>query len=433
MAHRVVIVGAGFAGLKAAQRLGNQREVTVTVIDRRNHHIFQPLLYQVATGGLSPGDIAAPIRGVLKRYKNVETVLGEVAGFDVGNKLVITQQGTIPYDSLIVATGSETSYFGNDAWQEHAPGLKTIEEATEIRSRVLYAFEQAELEPDADRRREWMTFVIVGAGPTGVELAGTLGEIARDTLKDDFRRIQPADARILLMDGNARVLMTFPESLSKFAEDSLIRLGVRFRNNVRVVDVCPDHVKLKTASGQIEDVRARTVLWAAGVKASPLGALLATSAGQETDRGRVKVDKHCNLPGHPDVYVLGDLASFPVESGHPLPGVAQVALQMGTYSGKRILKSLRGQDVSKPFSYWDKGNMATIGRGSAVADLGKIRFGGLIAWLMWIFVHIMYIVEYRSRVLVAIQWFYQYISFYRGPRLITGLRHMISPNLMPRE
>jgi NADH:ubiquinone reductase (H+-translocating) len=434
MSDPVVVIGGGFGGLQAALVLGKAGIPTI-IIDRRNHHLFQPLLYQVATGGLSPGDIASPLRNILRKYKSVTTVLGEVTDIQLDKRLVIAGEEQFAFKYLIVASGSETSYFGRDDWEPFATGLKTVEEATEIRSRIFYAFEQAELEDDPNLRRQWLTFIIVGGGPTGVELAGTLGEIARDTLRGDFRRIRPEEARILLVDGNERVLGAFPESLSSRAENDLIKLGVRFRNNCRVVEVNESGATLKLPSGEMETVSAKTVLWAAGVKASPLGKIIGAQAGVETDRtGRVKVQPDCSLLGHAEVFVVGDLANFVDDrTDKMLPGVAQVAMQGGTFVAENIVARQRGEVPQPVFRYWDKGNMATIGRLSAVADLGKVQFSGVFAWLLWLAIHLVYLVEFRNRVIVAVQWGYQYLSFYRGARLITGMERFAAPKTKPRE
>jgi NADH dehydrogenase len=430
VAHRIVIIGGGFGGLCAARtlaRLGSA--ASVTLVDRRNHHLFQPLLYQVATGGLSPADISSPLRFTLRHQKNVTTVLGEVTGFHLPSRRVLLADGELEYDSLIVAAGSETSYFGNDVWAPHAPGLKTVEEATEIRSRIFFAFERAEREPDPVKRRAWLTFAVVGAGPTGVELSGTLGEIARDTLRDDFRRIKPEEARILLIDGNERVLSAFPPELSRRAEQDLIRLGVRFRPNCLVIGVTDDSVTIREPDGNTESIPTHTVLWAAGVRASPLGKLLAGQSGAELDRaGRVKVLPDCSLPGHPNVFVAGDLAHFTAPDGKQLPGVAQVAMQMGEYAARRIIAQLHSQPAPPPFRYWDKGNMATIGRATAVADLGRLRFGGWFAWILWLAIHLLYLVEFQNRIQVGIHWAFQYLTFARGARLITGTRRLPDPD-----
>ncbi len=419
--HRVVILGGGFGGLYAAKALRNA-PVELTLIDRRNFHLFQPLLYQVATGALSPGEIASPLRAVLNRQKNTRVLLGEAIDIDVQQRHVKLDVGEIGYDTLIVATGSRNFYFGNDAWEANAPGLKTIEEATQIRHKILYAFEAAEREPDPEKRREWLTFVVVGAGPTGCELAGALGEIAHDTLKNDFRSIRPEEARILLLDGSPRVLPPFSPDLSQKAEESLIRLGVRPRTNVRVTAIDEQGVTLNGS----ERIQARTVIWAAGVRASPLGELLAERTGAKLDRGgRIAVNDDCSVPWYPEIFVIGDLAAFE-QDGKPLAGVAQVAMQQGGYVAKLIGKRLRGGSTgdpsgsTKPFRYFDKGNLAVIGRAAAVAQIGRLHFSGLFAWLIWLFIHLMYLVEFSNRLLVFVHWGYLYLTFNRGARLITG-------------
>lgn len=410
MAH-VVIVGGGFGGLAVAKRLARQRGVAVTLVDRRNFHVFQPLLYQVATGGLSPADICAPLRSVMAPYKNVRTVLGEVTGFDLDGRRVLVGDTELIYDYLVVAAGARHHYFGHDDWEAKAPGLKTIEDATEIRGRVLRAFEAAELEKDAEKRRALLTFLIVGGGPTGVELAGTLGEIANDTLKDDFRSFRPEEARILLLEAGPRILTAFPEHLGMAAERSLLALGVRVRAGVAVATIDDDGVTL----GNGERIAARTVLWAAGVKASPLGAML----GAELDRaGRVMVTTKCRLSGRPEVFVLGDMAAL---QGMPLPGVAPVAMQQGRYVADAIGAMILGRDF-EPFEYVNKGNLATIGRAKAIADFGKVQMSGWVAWMLWLFIHIMYLVGFRNRVQVFVHWAFQYFTFNRGARLITGER-----------
>jgi NADH dehydrogenase len=416
--HRVVIVGGGFGGLYAAKALA-KAPVAVTLIDRRNFHLFQPLLYQVATGGLSPGEIASPLRVVLRRNPNTEVLLGEVVDLDAGGRRVILRDGEATYDDLIVATGATHHYFGNDQWAPLAPGLKTIEDATEIRSRVLDAFERAEREPDLDKRRAWLTFAIVGGGPTGVELAGALGEIANDTLRHDFRRINPADAQILLIEGEDRVLPLFPPDLSTKAEKQLIGLNVRSLTGARVTDIDPDGVAIE-AGGHQRRIAARTVLWAAGVRASRLGKVLAERAGAPLDRaGRVVVEPDLSLPGHPEIHVIGDLANFSHQGGQPLPGLAPVAMAQGRYVAHLIRRKLRGQPV-EPFHYLDKGNLATVGRNKAVAQFGKIHMAGFLAWFVWVFVHLMYLVEFENRLLVFVEWVYNYVTRNRGARLITG-------------
>ena len=417
-AHRVVIVGGGFGGLYAAQSLG-RAPVSLTLIDRRNFHLFQPLLYQVATGGLSPGEIASPLRHVLRKQRNTEVLLGEVVDLDVEKRLVILRDGEAPYDDLIIATGATHHYFGNDRWAPLAPGLKTIEDATAIRRRVLMAFEQAERETDPEKRHAWLHFVIVGGGPTGVELAGALGEIANDTLRHDFRHINPAEARIILVEGEARILPPFPPDLSAKAERQLVALGVRPLTGARVTNIDADGVTV-TFGGKEERIPARTVLWAAGVKASGLGKVLAERVGAPLDRaGRVLVEPNLSVPGHPEIHVIGDLANFTHQGGKTLPGVAPVAMQQGRYVARSIQKRLRGEPVA-PFHYFNKGNLATIGRNRAVAEFGKLHLSGFPAWFVWVFVHLMYLVEFENRLLVLVEWVYNYITRNRGARLITN-------------
>ncbi|MBZ5590766.1 MAG: NAD(P)/FAD-dependent oxidoreductase [Acidobacteriia bacterium] len=416
--HRLVIIGGGFGGLYAAKAL-RRAPVHVTLLDRRNFHLFQPLLYQVATGGLSPGEIASPLRFVLRRSKNTEVLLAEVLDLDTANRRVLLRDGDAGYDTLIVAAGASHSYFGHDEWEPLAPGLKTIEDGTEIRRRILLAFEKAEREPDQDARRAWLTFVVVGAGPTGVELAGALGEIANDTLRHDFRHINPSEARILLMEGSDRVLPPYPPDLSGKAETALIGLGVRPMMGAIVTGIDETGVTVRRGT-QAEHVPARTVLWAAGVEASPLGRVLAERAGAKLDRvGRVMVEPDLTIAGHPEILVIGDLANFSHQTGKPLPGVAPVAMQEGRYAADLVRRRLRGQAVG-PFHYWDKGSLATIGRAAAVADFGRIHIAGYFAWLAWLFVHLMYLVEFDNRLLVFIQWAYNYFTRNRGARLITG-------------
>lgn len=419
MAHRVVIIGGGFAGLYAAKSFRGQ-PVEVTLIDRRNFHVFQPLLYQVATGGLSPGEISAPLRVVVNRQKNTSVVLGEVTGIDVATREVSLSNGArFPYDTLIVAAGATHHYFGHPEWERLAPGLKTIEDATEMRTRILLAFERAEESTSPEERTALLTFVVVGGGPTGVELAGALGEISRDTLRADFRHINPAEARIFLIEGNDRLLPSYPKDLSAQAEKSLIELGVRSRLNARVTAIDASGVTMKTAQGDVR-IESRTVLWAAGVQASPLGRLLGDATGVPIDNsGRVEVAPDLSIPGHPEILVIGDLARIEQENGKQVPGVAPAAMQQGRYAARLITTRLSGK-TPKPFHYFDKGNLATIGRKRAVAEIGKLHFSGLLAWLLWLFVHLLYIVEFESRILIAIQWAFAYFTFNRGARLITG-------------
>lgn len=416
--HKVVILGGGFGGLYAAKAL-RRAPVALTVIDRRNFHLFQPLLYQVATGALSPGEIASPLRVVLRRSQNTQVLLGEMIDLDAAARRVILKDGEVEYDSLIVAAGSSHHYFGNDQWAQFAPALKTIEDATEIRSRILLAFERAEREPDNAARCAWLTFVVVGAGPTGVEVAGALGEISNDTLRHDFRHINPSEARVLLLEGADRVLPLYPADLSAEAEKSLIRLGVRTMTG-RVVTAIDEEGVTARHGDRVEHIAARTVIWAAGVQASPLGRVLAERAGAVLDRsGRVMVAPDLTIPGHAEILVIGDLANFSHQTGKPLPGVAPVAMQEGRYAADLIRKRLAGE-TAPPFHYRNKGNLATIGRAAAVADFGRIHIAGPAAWLVWLFVHLLYLVEFDNRLLVLIEWAYNYFTHNRGARLITG-------------
>lgn len=420
-AHRVLILGGGFGGLYAARALRHD-SVDVTLIDRRNFHLFQPLLYQVATGSLSPGEICAPLRATLSRQKNARVLLGEVSDVDPrARNVTLSDGGKYEYDSLIAATGSQSYYFGHDEWRNCAPSLKSVEEATAIRRKILYAFEAAEREPDEQRRQAWLTFVIVGGGATGVELAGALGEIARETLKHDFRSIDPKKARILLLDGGPRLLTSLPEDLSTHAAKSLLHLGVRVKTHAMVTTIDGEGVAFRKPDGSIERLATKTVLWAGGVHVDGFGAKLAERTGVERDRGgRLKVNPDLTLPGYPEIYVVGDLADCPGPDGKPLPGVAQVAMQGGAYAARAIIERLKGEREFAPFHYFDKGDLAVIGRASAVARIFGFRLHGLIAWLVWLFVHIMYLVQFQSRILVFIQWGFLYLTFSRGARLITG-------------
>jgi NADH dehydrogenase len=415
--HKVVIIGGGFGGLEAAKALG-KIPVEVTLLDRRNYFLFQPLLYQVATGGLSPADIAHPLRRVLRKYGNVKVYQDEVIEIEPAARIVRTRRGEYPWDTLIVAAGSTVSYYGNEMWRPFAPGLKGIEEALEIRNRVLRAFEEAEKERDPEARRAWLSFVIVGGGPTGVELAGTLGEIARDTLRGDFRNIRPEEARIFLLELAPRVLPSFPEDLSEAAELSLLRLGVRSLTGVRVTAVDSEGVEFER-DGQRGRLSARTVIWAAGVQGHSLARLLHEKAGAELDRaGRVRVSPDCSLPTHPEIFVIGDMASYPDGKGGTLPALAPVAMQQGRYVARVIADRLAGR-ASPPFRYRDKGVLATIGRHHAVAQFGRTRFRGVLAWLLWLFVHLIYLIGFQNRILVLIQWAFHYFSYNRGARIIT--------------
>jgi NADH:ubiquinone reductase (H+-translocating) len=420
--RNVVIVGGGFAGLNAARAL-RSAPVNVTVVDRRNYHLFQPLLYQVATGSLSAGDVAAPLRGILGRQRNTRVLLGQMVDLDpTGKRVLLADGASLEYDALVIAVGSQTSYFGHDAWKEWAPGLKSIDEAVNVRHKILYAFEVAERIADPVQRQAWLTFVIVGAGPTGVELAGAIGEIARQTLRHDFRSIHPDEARIILLDGAPRVLMPFPEDLAQKARRSLERLGVEIQTGALVKDVDRDGLTVE-GDGHSYRIEAHTVIWAGGVTMPPVAKTIATRTQAQTDRaGRIKVNTDLTIPGYPDIYVTGDLASLAGADGKPLSGVAQVAMQQGTYAANAIGRTARGDDRPlPPFKYFDKGNMAVIGRGTAVADLfGRLHVSGLPAWLIWALIHILYLVQFESRVFVFMKWAIQALTFNRSARLITG-------------
>ncbi len=418
--QHVVIVGGGFGGLYAARSLAHT-SVHVTLIDRRNFHLFQPLLYQVATGALSPANIAAPLRSVLSRQKNVTVLLGEVKSINARGRRVVLADEEIGYDVLIVAAGVRHHYFGNDPWEQLAPGLKTIEDATDIRRRVLFAFERAEREHNPDERVKWLTFVVVGGGPTGVELAGALGEIAHYTLRNDFRNIDLMQTRVLLLEGTDRILPTYPPELSTKAKHDLERLGVTVQTGTIVTDIQPEYVTAKTAD-QVQHIDTHTILWGAGVQASPLGKALSEATSVPLDRaGRVIVEPDLTIPGHPEIFVIGDLANYSHQTSKPLPGVAQVAIQQGRYAAKLITARLKDSAAQfPPFHYNDLGNMATVGRASAVADLGRIKLSGFIGWLAWLFIHLISLVHHENRVLVMIQWAWSYFTRNRAARLITG-------------
>jgi NADH dehydrogenase len=411
----VVILGGGFAGLYAAKRLGDA-PVRVTVVDRRNHHLFQPMLYQVATAALDPSDIASPIRSVLRRKKNTEVLLAEATDVDVDKRVVrFSDGGCLGYDYLIVATGAHHSYFGHEEWEPLAPGLKNLEDALEIRRRVLLAFELAERERDPVKRHAYLTFVIVGGGPTGVETAGAVAEIRRYALRRDFRHIDPREATVMLLEGGPRVLPSYPPELGEKAKSDLRRLGVEVRTETLVTDILPDSVR---AAGWT--IPTRTVVWAAGNMASPL----LRSLNAPLDRvGRVIVEPDCTIPGHPEVFVLGDAAAFDHQDGGTLPGICPVAIQMGEYTARTIAGDVAGRP-RRAFKYWDKGQLAVVGRGRAVADIGGFHFGGFIAWLTWIFVHIFFLIGFRNRVLVLIQWAWSYFTYGVGARIITQDVHL---------
>lgn len=416
--HHVVVVGGGFGGLCAARAFRGS-DVSVTLLDRRNHHLFQPLLYQVATGGLSPANIATPLRSLLKGRSLTRVRLAEVEGFDLDRKVVRLADEELAYDSLIVAAGAGQSYFGRPEWAELAPGLKTIEDATMIRRRVLLAFERAEAESSPERIRALLTFAVVGAGPTGVELAGALAEISRRTLAGEFRQIDPSSARVLLLEGADRVLPPFPENLSASAKRSLEQLGVTVRTGSLVERIEPGEIEVRSGNER-EVIPCENVLWAAGVEASPLGRALSEQSDAELDRsGRVIVEADCSLAKRPGVFVIGDMASFGHGVERPLPGLAAVAMQQGRYVAKTIRRRLANQAPQAPFRYLDKGNMATIGRKKAVAEIAGLKFSGLFAWLTWLFVHLMYLAEFQNRVLVLVQWGWNYVTRNRSARLIT--------------
>ena len=425
--HRVVVIGGGFGGLQAATHLA-RAPVELTLIDRRNFHLFQPLTYQVATGALSPAEVCYPLRAVFKRRGNVRVILGEVHGFDLASREVRVESGVgdpsqvaVGYDTLIVAGGSSYSYFGHDDWRGVAPEVKSLESALAVRAQILSAFEAAEMESDAERRRGWLTFVVVGAGPTGVEMAGQIAELARDTMRRDFRSIDPRGGRILLVEIADRVLTTFPESLSRKALRSLEHLGVSPLLGRTVVDIEEEAVTVQSADGGSERIPARTKIWCAGVTASGLAARLAEQADGELDRaGRVAVEPDLTLPGHPEVFAIGDMVSVRGADGTPsvLPGVAPVAMQQGRYAAKVVRARLSGRSTG-PFHYRDKGNLATIGRGRAVADLHVIRLSGLVAWVTWLVVHLWYLIGFQNRLLVILRWAFSFMTRGRGARLIT--------------
>jgi NADH dehydrogenase len=414
---RIVIIGGGFGGLKAAESLA-RLPVQITLVDRKNHHTFQPLLYQVATAGLSPAEIAAPIRGILARHENIEVLLGEVVGFDLDQHIVKLRGFDLAYDYLVVAAGASHAYFGHDGWEVFAPGLKTIEDALEIRRRVLLAFEMAERHAATTGEHSPLTFVVVGGGPTGVELAGTLAEIARKSLAEDFRHIDPRKTRIVLLEAGPAVLAAYPPGLQKSAKQQLERLGVEVRLSSAVSDVRAGEIRI---GGQ--KMHATLVLWAAGVSASPLGLAL----GGPLDRaGRVAVEPDLSLPDHPDVFVIGDMASLKQADGTQLPGVAPVAMQEGHFVAKQVAADLAGNPRTR-FHYVDKGSVATIGRAAAVAQFGKLQISGYLAWLSWLFIHIFFLIGFRNRILVMIQWAWSYFTYDRSARLITAAGRAASP------
>ena len=420
----MVIVGGGFGGLYAARALARDRRIDLTVVDRRNFHLFQPLLYQVATGALSPGEIAHPLRAILRRHRNARVLLGEAVSLDAERREIgLSDGGVIAYDSLIVATGARFAYFGNDGWARHAPGLKSIDDALEIRRRIFIAFEAAEREANDERRAEWMTFLIVGGGPTGVELAGALGEIANDTLRRDFRTINPPDARIVLVEALDRVLPTYPPDRSRSAQRQLEKLGVEVRTGTRVAEVDEHGVGLEVGE-RTERLPTRTVLWAAGVQAASFGRRVAAATGAETDKaGRVRVGGDLTIPGHPEIFVIGDSALMPWRREQKVPGVAQGAIQSGKHVARTILDRL-GKRVTPAFRYRDLGDVAIIGRLAGVTNIGWLgpfgKQGGFPAWLLWLGIHIFYLIGFANRIVVIVRWAWSFITHGRGSRLITG-------------
>jgi NADH dehydrogenase len=430
--HRVVIVGGGFGGLNAAQGLAKDERLDITLVDRHNYHLFQPLLYQVATGALAPGEIAQPLRSILRQHRNVTVLLGEVVAIDPAAREVrLSDGGPIAYDTLVVATGARHSYFGHEEWARFAPGLKSIDDATEIRRRILIAFEAAEREHNSQLRREWMTFVVVGGGPTGVELAGSLGEIAHDTLRRDFRKIVPAEANIVLVEGLPRVLPPYPEDRSRSARRQLERLGVAVRNGTMVTGIDEHGVTVTTGTGtdhaSTERIPARTVIWAAGVQATSFARKVAAATGAEVDRsGRVRVGPDLTVPGHPEIFVIGDAAIQPGgPKGGPVPGVAQGAIQPGHYVARAIRARLDGRAASiKPFRYRNRGDVAVIGRLAGVTNipwLGPLgRQSGFLAWALWLGIHLVYLIGFANRIVVLVRWAWSFLTHGRGSRLITG-------------
>jgi NADH dehydrogenase len=413
----VVIVGGGFGGLSAARSFRGV-PVDVTLIDKENYHLFLPLLYQVAIAGLSPGDIAAPLREIFSKHKNIRTLMGEVTAIDVEDHRVIYDGGELLYDALIVATGSDYHYFGHDQWRPFAPSLDSLPSALEMRRRLLCAYEQAEQEPDPARRQALMTFVVVGAGPTGVELAGAIAEMARHTLKEDFRLADPQQTRVILIEALDRVLPPFPPDLSEKARQSLARLGVTVRTGIKVVEITDTCVMIESPQGEWERLPCHTVMWAAGVKASSLSQILHKRTGVELDRaGRVQVAADLSIPNYPALFVVGDMAHLEHE-GRPLPGLAPVAMQQGVHAARQIRRWLLEGRPTQPFRYADRGTMATIGRAAAVADLRRIHVSGFLAWLIWLCIHLMYLVSFRNRLLVFVQWTWNYLTFRWGVRLI---------------
>lgn len=416
--HRIVILGGGFGGLYAAKELG-KAHADVTLIDKRNFHLFQPLLYQVATGTLSPADISSPLRGILSKYRNVKVLMDEATDLDPIQKKVTLKHQEVDYDTLVIATGVSHHYFGNDHWQLSAPGLKTVEDALEMRRRIFMAFEAAEKESDPDKRKAWLTFVIIGGGPTGVELAGAIAELAFHTLKEDFRTIDTTETKIVLVEGLDRVLPPYPAELSAKAAQALDRLGVIVKTQSLVTNIA-DHIVTVKQADQVEEIPARTILWAAGVKASAMGKVLEQRTGAMLDRvGRVMVEPDLSVPGYPNIFVVGDLAHYNHQDEKPLPGIAPVAVQQGKYVAQLIQQQLKGETMPS-FRYDDAGSLAVIGQNEAVVNLKSVKLSGPIAWFIWIFAHIYYLIEFDNKLIVMIQWMWNYFTRNRGARLITG-------------
>ncbi|MEM8718156.1 MAG: NAD(P)/FAD-dependent oxidoreductase [Cyanobacteria bacterium P01_G01_bin.39] len=416
--HHVVIVGGGFGGLYAAQTLA-KGQVKVTLIDKRNFHVFQPLLYQVATGGLSPTNISSPLRGILKRNKNVEVLMGEVKNIDSKKQTVKLRSREMSYDSLIVATGASHQYFGHEEWADKAPGLKTVEDALEMRRRIFIAFESAEKETDPEKRQAWLTFAIIGGGPAGVELAGALGELAHGTLKDDFRNFSTKEAKIILVQSPDRILPSYTPSLSAKAKVSLEQMGVTVMTGTRVIGMDKQTISVRQ-DGEIKSIRARTVLWTAGMKASAMAQNLAESTGAELDKtGRVIVNPNFEVPETENIYVIGDIANYSHQEGKPLPGVAPVAMQSGKYVAQLIMSRLEGKTIA-PFRYWDWGSLAVIGKHAAVVDVGFLKLSGFFAWAFWMFIHVFYLLEFDNKLIVLIHWVWNYFTSSKGARMITA-------------
>ncbi len=424
--RKIVIIGGGFGGLYAAKKLGNT-DTEVTLIDKRNFHLFQPLLYQVATGGLSPGDIAAPIRAVLHEFKNITVLMDEMTDLDIENKQVILTQSQLNYDFLVIATGAQTSYYSHPEWAKQAPGLKSIEDALAIRKQVLNAFESAEKEQDPSIKKAWLTFAVAGGGPTGVELAGALGELAGETLKNDFRSFNPADARIFLIEGSDRILKTFPESLSRQAEKDLQKLCVRVRLHTLVKDLHEDGIIIES-QGKQSTLHCKTILWTAGISGNSIANILEKRTGVQLDKmNRIPVQNNLLIPGNHSIFVIGDLARFETDEGSTLPGNATVAMQQGNFVGT-LLGTTSEVSLAVPFKFKNKGNLAVIGRNAAVAHIASYKFTGFTAWIIWILVHIRYLIQYQSKVLVLIQWALNYITRKRGARLITHISTKLRQN-----